>query len=69
MSDESKLLLFLEKLECSQGMKNFKKSKSPKYGKISLIPSKDIYDKIGEIDHISGKIKVKRNINTLLKSN
>ena len=69
VSDESKLLLFLEKLESSHGMKNAKKILRPISGILSFIPSKDIYEKIGELDPISGKLKPNSNINILLKNN
>ena len=69
VSDESKLLLFLEKLESSHGMKNAKKILRPISGILSFIPSKDIYEKIGELDPISGKLKSNSNINILLKNN
>ena len=68
-TDESKLLLFLEKLESSHGMKNFsRKFLRPSSGKLSFIPSKDIYYLIGEINPHTGKFKDNKIINNLLNS-
>ena len=50
IKDESKLLLFLEKMENSEGMKNFSKKlvKSSSIN-LSLIPSEKLYYKVGDI--------------------
>ena len=69
-TDESKLLLFLEKLENSHGMKNLtRKILRPSSGKLSFIPSKDIYYLVGEINPNTGKFKENKMINKLLNSN
>ena len=68
-TDESKLLLLLEKLESSLGMKNFtRKFLRNSSHKLSFIPSKDIYYLVGEIDPNTGKFKDNKIINNLLNS-
>ena len=68
VSNESKLLLFLERMESSNGMKIFrKKLMRPSSGKLTFIPSKDIYYKVGELSK-TGKFKKNKVINTLIKS-
>ena len=50
-SDISKFLIFLEKLECSKGMRNFtRKLSRPSANKLSLIPPKEIFIQLGEDD-------------------
>ena len=50
-SDISKFLMFLEKLECSKGMRNFtRKLSRPSANKLSLIPPKEIFIQLGEDD-------------------
>ena len=50
-SDISKFLIFLEKLECSKGMRTFaRKLSRPSANKLSLIPPKEIFIQLGEDD-------------------
>jgi len=68
-SNESKLLLFLERLEASNGIMKFdKKFSITRIKKLSFIPSKDNYYKIGEISHKTGNFR-KNKIISLLKNN
>ena len=68
-NNESKLLLFLERLESSNGMINFNKKFLIAQSKnLSFIPSKDNYYKIGEISHKTEKFR-KNKIISLLKNN
>ena len=66
-SDESKLLLFLEKLQSSNGMKNFRKKmlRTTSF-KLTFIPSEDIYYKVGEINPETGKFNKSKIINNIL---
>ena len=69
-TNESKLLLFLERLQSSKGMKNFSRKLSrPNSNKFSLIPNKEIFLKVGEINPKNGKFKKNNIINNLLNSN
>ena len=68
ITNESKLLLLLEKLECSNGMKNFtRKILRPTSRKLSLIPSKEIYYKVGELTS-KGKFKKNNIIKKILNN-
>ena len=66
-SDESKLLLFLEKLHFSKGMKNLRRKmlRVPSF-KLSLIPSEDVYYQLGEINPRTGKLNKNNIIKNLL---
>ncbi len=67
-TNESKLLLLLEKLEYSNGMKNFRRIiLRPTSRKLSLIPSKEIYYKVGELTS-KGKFKKNKIIKKLLNN-
>ena len=62
-SDVNKFLIFLEKLECSKGMKNFtRKLSKPNANKLSLIPPKEIFIQLCENEDLNNsKLSCKKN--------
>ena len=63
MTNEAKLILFLEKLEHSKGMSNFlQKLSTPRTKVLSLLPSKEICNSLGIFDIYKKKIQVQENI-------
>ena len=68
-SDISKFLIFLEKLECSKGMRNFtRKLSRPSANKLSLIPPKEVFIQLGE-DNDSNFNYNNNKINSSIKKN
>ncbi len=58
MTNEAKLVIFLEKLEHSKGMNNFiPKLSNPRTKRLSLLPSKEICSSLGIFDIYKKKIK------------
>ena len=63
MTNEAKLILFLEKIEHSKGMCNFlQKLSTPRTKALSLLPSKEICNSLGIFDIYKKKIQVQENI-------
>ena len=72
--DVNKFLLFLEKLECSKGMKNFsRKLNRPSANKLTLLPPKELYLKIEGNNNLfneeNNNLNKKENIFEIIQNN